>query len=150
MVPLLDRLAVEVGRELRQRLRVVVDGDRDVLLRGAELVRDLLVERVREAGHARILLRAAEHDAMRWIGPKRVRARRSAGPSLRGVGRTPGLRLDVGRRRAERDAARLRLRRLGDAHLEHAVGVLGGDAALVDPGRQRHGAAESPVRRSKR
>ena len=39
VVPLLDRLAVEVRGELRQRLRVVVDGDRDVLLRRAELVR---------------------------------------------------------------------------------------------------------------
>jgi hypothetical protein len=43
VVPLLDRLAVEVGGELRQRLGVVVDGDRDVLLRRAELVGDLLV-----------------------------------------------------------------------------------------------------------
>ena len=38
VVPLLDRLAVEVRGELRQRLRVVVDGDRDVLLRRRELV----------------------------------------------------------------------------------------------------------------
>ena len=52
VVPLLERLAVEVGGELRQRLRVVVHGDRDVLLRGGELVRDLLVEGVGEAGHA--------------------------------------------------------------------------------------------------
>ena len=35
VVPLLDRLPVEVRGELRQRLRVVVDGDRHVLLRGA-------------------------------------------------------------------------------------------------------------------
>ncbi len=51
VVALLDRLAVEVRGELRQRLRVVVDGDRDVLLRGAELVGDLLVEGVGEPGH---------------------------------------------------------------------------------------------------
>ena len=49
VVPLLDRLAVEVGRELGQRLGVVVDRDRDVLLRCRELVRDLLVEGVAEA-----------------------------------------------------------------------------------------------------
>ena len=47
VVPLLDRLAVEVGGELRRRLRVVVDGDCDVLLRRAEFVRDLLVEGIR-------------------------------------------------------------------------------------------------------
>ena len=35
VVPLLDRLAVEVRGEPRQRLRVVVHGDRDVLLRRA-------------------------------------------------------------------------------------------------------------------
>ena len=52
VVPLLHRLAVEMGGKLRERLRVVVDGDRDVLLRRAELVRDLLVEGVREARHA--------------------------------------------------------------------------------------------------
>ena len=41
MVPLLERLPVEVRRELREGLGVVVHGDRDVLLRGAELARDL-------------------------------------------------------------------------------------------------------------
>ena len=51
VVPLLDRLAVEVGGELGQRLRVVVDGDRHVLLRRGELVGDLLVQRGREPGH---------------------------------------------------------------------------------------------------
>ena len=55
VVPLLDRLAVEVGGELRQRLGVVVDGDGDVLLRRAELVGDLLVECFRESGHGAIL-----------------------------------------------------------------------------------------------
>ena len=45
VVPLLDRLAVEVSRELAQTSVVVVDGDRDVLLRSRELVPDLLVER---------------------------------------------------------------------------------------------------------
>jgi len=43
VVSLLDRLAVEVRCELRQRLGVVVDRDRDVLLRRGELVADLLV-----------------------------------------------------------------------------------------------------------
>ena len=55
VVPLLDRLAVEVGGELGQRLRVVVDGDRHVLLRRAELVRDLLVEGTGELRHGAIL-----------------------------------------------------------------------------------------------
>ena len=51
VVSLLDRLPVEVRGELRQRLRVVVDGDRDVLLRGRELVRDLLVEFLLKGWH---------------------------------------------------------------------------------------------------
>ena len=53
VVPLLDRLAVEMGGELRQRLGVVVHRDRHVLLRRGVLVRDLLVERLGEAGHRR-------------------------------------------------------------------------------------------------
>ena len=53
VVPLLHRLAVEVLRELRERLAVVVDRDRDVLLRGRHLAADLVVERVREVGHGR-------------------------------------------------------------------------------------------------
>ena len=51
VVSLLDRLPVEVRGEQRQRLGVVADRDRDVLLRGRELVPDLLVQRLREAGH---------------------------------------------------------------------------------------------------
>ena len=51
VVPLLERLPVEVRGELRQRLAVVVNGDRDVLLRGRELVRDLLVEFLLKGGH---------------------------------------------------------------------------------------------------
>ena len=46
VVPLLERLPVEVRGELGQRLGVVVDRDRDVLLRRRELVADLLVQRV--------------------------------------------------------------------------------------------------------
>ena len=56
VVPLLHRLAVEVLRELRERLAVVVDRDRDVLLRGGHLAADLVVERVREVGHDRTLI----------------------------------------------------------------------------------------------
>ena len=52
MIPLLDRLAEEVRREPGKRLGVVVDGDRDVLLRRGELVPDLLVQTVRECSHA--------------------------------------------------------------------------------------------------
>src|SRR6185437_11296850 len=44
VVSLLDRLAVEERREAGERLVVVVDGDRDVLLAGAHLVGDLLRE----------------------------------------------------------------------------------------------------------
>jgi hypothetical protein len=51
VVPLLDGLAVEVRGEVRQRLGVVVDGDRDVLLRGAELAPDLLVQLRRKPAH---------------------------------------------------------------------------------------------------
>ena len=53
VVPLLERLAVEVRGEVRQGLGVVVDGDRDVLLRGRELVPDLLVDGVPEPAHRR-------------------------------------------------------------------------------------------------
>ena len=52
VIPLLDRLAEEVRREPGKRLGVVVDGDRDVLLRRGELVPDLLVQAVRECSHA--------------------------------------------------------------------------------------------------
>ena len=51
VVPLLDRLAVEVRGQVRERLGVVVDRDRDVLLRGGELVADLLVDCVVERAH---------------------------------------------------------------------------------------------------
>ena len=75
VVPLLERLAVEVRGELRQRLRVVVDGDRDVLLRGAELVRDLLVESAGE-------LRAIERDSRRSAsGRAPLRAPRDVRPA---------------------------------------------------------------------
>ena len=55
MISLLDRLPVEVRGELRKVLGVVVDGNRDVLLRRRELVRDLAVEGVSERGHAATL-----------------------------------------------------------------------------------------------
>ena len=58
VVALLERLAVEERRELRQRLPVVVDGDRHVLLVRGELVGDLLVElgHERVGGHRGIVL----------------------------------------------------------------------------------------------
>ena len=70
VVALLDRLAVEVRRELREGLRVVVDGDRDVLLRRGELVRDLLVELLVEGGHGRNLATSAapEPRTLAWHG----------------------------------------------------------------------------------
>jgi hypothetical protein len=43
VVALLERLPVEERRQARERLGVVVDGDRRVLLRCGELVGDLLV-----------------------------------------------------------------------------------------------------------
>jgi hypothetical protein len=55
VIALLERLPVEVRGELRERLGVVVDRDCDVLLRGRELVRDLLVQCLRETGHRRRL-----------------------------------------------------------------------------------------------
>jgi hypothetical protein len=57
VVALLQRLRVEERRQARQRLAVVVDGDRRVLLKGGELVGDLLVEPGDEGvgGHARTL-----------------------------------------------------------------------------------------------
>ena len=52
MVALLERLAVEVGRELPQGLEVEVNGDRDVLLRRGELTCNLFVQSLWEPGHA--------------------------------------------------------------------------------------------------
>ena len=59
VIPLLDGLSVEDGGELRQRLGVVVRRDRHVLLRGGELVGDLLVQGFREAGHGGESIRLA-------------------------------------------------------------------------------------------
>ena len=58
MLALLQRLAVEEGGEAGQGLGVVVDGGPDVLLRGGELVGDLLVEGVGEGllGHLGLLV----------------------------------------------------------------------------------------------
>ena len=50
VVALLERLRVEERREARERLRIEVDGDGDVLLMGGELVADLLVEPLDEGG----------------------------------------------------------------------------------------------------
>jgi hypothetical protein len=62
VVALLERLAVEEACELRQRLGVVVHGDRHVLLVGGELVPDLLVELADEGvgGHTCMLRRSRE------------------------------------------------------------------------------------------
>ena len=94
VVPLLDRLAVEVRRELGQRLRVVVDGDRDVLLRGRELVRDLLVEGA--GGNCDMGRRVTSGRE----SPRLALARRA-------LGRAPGCRASRGRwaDRAPRPAA---------------------------------------------
>ena len=51
VVPLFDRLPVEVRGQERQRLGVEPDRDRDVLLRSSELVRDLFVQLLGEARH---------------------------------------------------------------------------------------------------
>ena len=50
VVALFDGLPVEEPGELRERIGVVIGRDRDVLLRGGELVADLLGEAVGEAG----------------------------------------------------------------------------------------------------
>ena len=58
VVPLLDRLPVEVRGQLGEVLRVVVHGDRDVLLRRGELMADLPVQRVGKRSHVPTLARA--------------------------------------------------------------------------------------------
>ena len=65
VVALLQRLGVEEGGQARQRLGVVVHRDRDVLLVGAELVGDLVVEAVDERG--------GRHgaDATGWLQERR-------------------------------------------------------------------------------
>jgi hypothetical protein len=50
VVALLERLRVEEGGEARQRLGLVVHGDRDVLLMGRELMADLVVQAFDEGG----------------------------------------------------------------------------------------------------
>ena len=55
VVPFLDGLAIEVRGELREILGVVVDRDRDVLLRRGEFVPDLVVEGGREGRHTATL-----------------------------------------------------------------------------------------------
>ena len=113
VVPLLDRLPVEVRGEERQRLGVVVDRDRDVLLRGRELVADLLVQRLREACHrgnsislhpmSRCILRihAAEADLDRGCGRARLPQLQRRLPGPRGVrGRRLHRDADPGHRRA--------------------------------------------------
>jgi hypothetical protein len=54
VVALLERLRVEERGQSRERVVVVVDGDGEVLLRGRELVSDLLVEALDKGwcGHA--------------------------------------------------------------------------------------------------
>jgi hypothetical protein len=54
VVALLERLGVEERGHPRHRQRVVMDGDREVLVVGGQLVADLVVELLGEArgGHA--------------------------------------------------------------------------------------------------
>ena len=147
VVSLLDGLPVEVRGELRQRLRVVVDGDRDVLLGRAELVGDLLVQRVGELRHR------GDSNPARAIGSSVVRRDRRPDAGRRRFRRSSvggRSRVDVRVRRAELDLARLRLLRLRHPDLEHAVRVRGADLRLVDPGRQADTAPKLPWRRSNR
>jgi hypothetical protein len=58
VVPLLERLTIEVGGKQRERLGVEPDGDRDVLLRGGELVGNLLVQLLWKARHGATLARS--------------------------------------------------------------------------------------------
>src|SRR5262245_23836764 len=71
VVPLLDGLAVEVRGQLRHRLAVVVDGDRDVLLRRRELVCDLLVQGLGEARHPAGLYSTVNTAAPRILPSRR-------------------------------------------------------------------------------
>ncbi len=135
VIPLFHRLAVEVRGELRQRLRVVVDGDRDVLLRRTELVRDLFVEGIREARHAVTLTRPGTTETARG---RLRRARRCVG-SLHRRG------LQIGLCRLDGDAPRLGLLGLRHVDLEHAVSVRRRDLRVVGAGRQADGPDERPV-----
>ena len=75
---LLDRLAIEVLREERQRLVVVPDCDRDVLLRCPELVGELGVQGIGEVGHGWSLLAGGSIiGSARRRRPPSVSARRS-------------------------------------------------------------------------
>src|SRR5262249_57681408 len=67
----LEGLTVEGGGELRHRLGVVVDGDRDVLLRRGELVCDLLVQGLGEACHAAGLYSTVNTAAPRILPSRR-------------------------------------------------------------------------------
>src|SRR5215207_967332 len=118
VVALLERLAVEEVRQLRERLGVVVHRDRHVLLMGGELVADLLVELGDEAvgGHAQQRYRGAWNAGARrrrplqaqvlQVGaalqalPRRLEAARQAG--LRGAREQAALRRDRGRAEARR------------------------------------------------
>ena len=152
VVPLLDRLAVEVGGELGKRLRVVVDGDRDVLLRRAELVRDLLVECVREARHAARLYTAAPHAPSRVIGePGRRPTAASPLPVLTSSLRR-ALVLAVRVRRSTSAGAEPSWIRRGFASSGFGTRISrtpftydGGDLRLVDAGRQPDGTREAAV-----
>ena len=90
VVPLLDRLPVEVRSEPGQRLRVVVDGDRHVLLRCGELACDLCVQGVGEAAHVATI---QEPPRSEGEGRGRTRLRRRARPLCaaggEGSGRAP-------------------------------------------------------------
>ena len=79
VVSLLDRLPVEVRGQPRERLRVVVDRDRDVLLRRGELVCDLLVYCFGEPAH-RLL------PTMTWAAPTPLVPMSSRSPSRCGHG----------------------------------------------------------------
>ena len=93
VVSLFDRLPIEMRGELRQRLHVVVHGDRHVLLRRGVLVRDLAVEAVCKATHLAAPLRVlVEERTEPTLG-------RSAHRSVRGSGRAdPSVRRGRSRR----------------------------------------------------
>src|SRR5436305_881245 len=87
VLTLLQGLAVEEGGEPRQGFRVVIDGCAHVLLRGCELIRDLLIQRVSKSFLDHCLLLARRGQVFRNVAQSWNSAGRSKGF---GVPRTGG------------------------------------------------------------
>ena len=69
MIALFDRLGVEVLGQLRQIVGVEINGDRDVLLRGAEFTANLLLQEGIEFG---VVCVGTRHDSEDIAGQSRL------------------------------------------------------------------------------